>query len=338
MAVAAFSLGSGALAPLRGRLLDRRGAHPWLVVFAAGYAAALLALAGLAQANARPWALVACAAAGGASAPPLVATLRALWASVVAEAELRHAYALTSVIGDVGLVVAPALAGLLFVAVPWLPLAIAAVGAVAAALVVARNARRPAGQTGAAPGAARLWSRGLVVLAAVEVALGAALGLVEVEVPAAASSWGATAWSGVLLAAFAFGSALGGLWFGRREWRSAPERRYLLAALLLAVALLPPIAATGVPSLAPLLLVAGLGYGPATISLFEALDELAAARPTEAFTWLTTSTAAGTAAGSAAGGFLTAGIGLWAAFAAASATLGIAATVGLALRQGRGLR
>jgi MFS family permease len=336
VAVAAFSIGSGVLAPLRGRLLDRRGARPWLIVFAAGYAIALLALAGFAQTDARPWVLVVCAAAGGASAPPLVASLRALWASVVEEALLRRAYALTSVVGDVGLVVAPALAGLLFVVAFWIPLVISALGAVVAALIVAHNARRPTDQNPATTGAAPLLGRGFVVLTAVEVALGVALGLVEVAVPTAATSWGATAYSGLLLAAFALGSVLSGIWFGQKQWTSTPERRYLVAALLLAVALLPPIIATNAIELAPLLLVAGLGFGPATISLFEALDNLTASRATEAFTWITTSAALGTAVGSAAAGWVTASIGLWAAFAAASATLGIAAATGLALSRKRG--
>ncbi len=336
VAVAAFSIGAGALAPLRGRLIDRHGARPWLIVFAVGYATALLALAGLAQTDARAWVLVACAAAAGASAPPLVASLRALWASVVEEALLRRAYALTAVVGDVGLVVAPALAGLLFVAAAWTPLVVSALAAVVAALVVARNAHRPTDEKPATTRAAPLLSRSFVVLTAVEVALGVALGLVEVAVPTAATSWGVTAYSGLLLAAFALGSALGGIWFGQQRWKSTPERRYLVAVLLLAVALLPPIAATNAIQLAPLLFVAGLGFGPATISLFEALDNLTASRATEAFTWMTTSAALGTAVGSAAAGWVTTGVGLWAAFAAASVTLGMAAAAGLALSRKRG--
>lgn len=333
VAVAAFSIGSGALAPFRGRLLDRRGTRPWLVVLAVGYAAALLALAVYAQAKAPAWVLIICGALGGASAPPLVASLRALWPSVVEEPRVRRAYALTSVVGDVGLVAAPALAGLLFVAASWLPLVLCAFSAVAAALVIARNADRSGEQEPATTRGEPLLSRSFLVLIAVEVALGVALGLVEVAVPTAASTWGATAYSGLLLAAFAFGSVFGGIWFGQRHWKAAAERRYLVAALLVGVALLPPIAASGIIALAPLLLIAGLSYGPATISLFEALDNLAVSRATEAFTWITTSAAIGTAAGSAAAGWATTSIGLWAPFAAASATLSIAAASGLVGRR-----
>jgi MFS family permease len=330
VAVAAFAAGAGALAPLRGRLLDRRGTQPWLIVFAAGHAAALLALAELARTAASPWPLVGLAAVGGASAPPLIASIRAAWPAVVEEPLVRRAYALTSVVGDVAAVAAPALAGLLFVALPWLPLVLAALGALVAALAAGGVARLPADPKPASAGP--LFGRSFVVLLAVEAALGTALGLVEVAVPAAATRWGATAYSGVLLALFAGGSVLGGIWFGGRHWRAPADRRYLVAVLILAAALLPPIAATGAVSLAPLLLVAGLAYGPATISLFEALDELAPLRATEAFTWITTAAAAGTAAGSAAAGWATTGIGLWSAFAAASALLGSAALAGLASR------
>src|SRR3954447_13982489 len=38
VAVAAFAVGAGTLAPVRGRLLDRHGARRWLPAFAGGYA------------------------------------------------------------------------------------------------------------------------------------------------------------------------------------------------------------------------------------------------------------------------------------------------------------
>ncbi len=330
VAVAAFAVGSGLLAPLRGRLLDRSGARPWLPAFAGGYAIALLAFAGLARAGASSWALSLCAAAAaGASAPPLVASLRALWPRVVEQAQVRRAYALTSVIGDIGLVAAPALGGLLFVVAPWLPLAVCAISAIAAALVVARVSAAAVRREAKAKVAAPLLTRGLKVLLGVEIALGIALGLADVAIPAAATRWGETSYSGFLLGAFALGSVAGGIWFGRRDWKSSPQQRYLVATLLLALALAPPIAATGAATLAPLLIISGLAYGPATISLFEALDTLAPSRATEALTWVTTAGAIGTAAGSAASGWVIGRFGLWAPFAVASLTLAAAAALGL---------
>jgi predicted MFS family arabinose efflux permease len=173
------------------------------------------------------------------------------------------------------------------------------------------------------------------MLLAVSVALGAAFGLIEVAVPAAATRWHATAYSGLLLAAFAMGSIIGGLWFGHRCWRQSPEQRYLIALLLLATALVPLLAATDAATLAPLLIIAGLPYGPATISLFEALDLLPPARRTEAFTWFTTAEAIGVAIGASASGWASTNLGTEIPFALASLTLALATAAGLLLRRAR---
>jgi MFS family permease len=335
--VAAFSVGSGALAPFRGRLVDRRGVSPWLPLLASGYGASLVLFAALASVEPNAWLLGLCAAAAGASAPPLVATLRGLWSSVLEQSLLRRAYALTSLIGDVGLVAAPALGGLLFVVSPWSPLIVCAVGALVAAAIVTRAASAPThSPEQIAARTSPLGSSAMRALLVVSIALGAALGFVEVAVPAAATRWGAATFSGFLLGAFALGSVAGGLWFGRRNWRRRPEERYLGAVFLLALALAPPLLATNPETLAPLLFIAGLGYGPATISLFEALDALAPAHATEALTWVTTAEAVGTAFGAAASGWATASLGTWSPFAVASAVL-IAATVGAFAWRRRGV-
>ena len=75
-AVSAFALGA-ALAPLRGRLVDARGA-PVLVAFGAAHAAGLLLLLTAPEGVAT----VAAAGFAGAAAPPLIATARAVWPRV----------------------------------------------------------------------------------------------------------------------------------------------------------------------------------------------------------------------------------------------------------------
>lgn len=319
--VAAFSVGSGALAPFRGRLIDRRGAWPWLPLLASGYGTSLVLLAALARTAPNAWLLALCAAAAGASAPPLVATLRDLWSSAVEPSLLRRAYALTSLVGDAGLVIAPAFGGLLFVVAPWSPLIVCAAAAVLGAAIVVRKSSAPAKPTSDGSTTSPVKSNAMRALLLVSVALGIALGLVEVAVPAAATRWNAERFSGFLLGAFALGSIAGGLWFGQRKWRRSPEDRYLVAIFLLAVALAPPLIATGPATLAPLLFVAGLGYGPATISLFELLDAAAPASAVEAFTWVTTAEAIGTACGAAASGWAISSLGAWSPFALGSAVL-----------------
>lgn len=335
LVVAAFSAGSGALAPVRGRLIDRHGVLPWLPLLAVAYAVSLGAFALLARSGAGAWQLAACALAAGAAAPPLVGTGRSLWAEAVEEGLVRRAYALTSLIGDVGLVVAPAIGGLLFVLAPWSPLALAAVAALAAGALVVRAASS-GGRAGSHEGPAAARVEGSLLrdgemrtILLVSLALGAALGLVEVAVPAAAARWGDEGLSGVLLAAFAGGSVAGGLWFGRRDWQASAKRRYLVTVAVLAISLLPPALAGSAATLAPLLVVAGLGYGPATISLFEVLDDAAPERAVEAFTWVTTAEAIGAAAGAAACGWSLGSIGTWSPFAIAGGVLFLASGVAL---------
>jgi MFS family permease len=335
LVVAAFSVGSGAMSPVRGRLIDRRGASPWLPLLAAGYATSLGLFAALASFAPRTGLLMLCAAAAGVSAPPIVATTRGLWSEAVGPELLRRAYALTSLISDLGQVAAPALGGLLFVLAPWGPLVVCGVSAFVAAGIVARAAP-PAVRSSepATPAASPLRSAAMRTLLGVSVALGAALGLVYVAVPAAATRWGVPSLSGFLLGAFALGSVVGGLWFARRDWRGTPAQRYLVAVLGLAVALAPPLLATGALTIAPLLFVAGLGYGPATISLFEALDSVASRRATEALTWVTTAEAAGASAGAAVSGWASVRLGTWSPYAIASVVLAVAATAGLARQRG----
>jgi predicted MFS family arabinose efflux permease len=180
-------------------------------------------------------------------------------------------------------------------------------------------------------------SRAFVTVLAVSVAFGGSLGLVEVAVPAKATGWHHASLAGVLLGCFAAGSITGGLLAGRLAPSAPPLRRYLLAVLGIAVALVPPLAAPGPLVLGVLLVVAGIGYGPATVALFECLDRETALGATEALTWITTAEAVGAAAGAAAAGLLVAHVGTGTPFPVAAAVVAIPALAAMASdRQGRG--
>jgi predicted MFS family arabinose efflux permease len=70
-----------------------------------------------------------------------------------------------------------------------------------------------------------------------------------------------------------------------------------------------------------LLLLAGLAYGPATVSVFESIDVLAPGSGAEGLTWITTAEAAGWALGSALAGLLVTRVGPAAPFLVASGLL-----------------
>jgi len=303
-AVSLFALAAGASAPLRGRLVDRRGARRSLPGLAVGYAASLGAIDLFANLGGPLWMLLLLAACVGASTPPLFSSARAVWPQAVEPHLLRRGFALTSLLADAGQVAGPALASVLFLVSPWIaPLVCAATAALGAALSLPtrdpstyRHAPRPMPRL--------LASRALLALLGTSILFGASVGLIQVSVPSLAGAWHESSLGGPLLAAFALGSVLGALWFGTRRWRRAVIERYLLAVLVLGI-LIAPIALAGSPSqLAPLLLIAGLAFGPATVSVFEALDVLAPGSGTEALTWVTTAEASGTAVGAAAAGLI----------------------------------
>jgi MFS family permease len=332
LAVAGFSVGSAALAPLRGRTIDRRGAARWLPLFALGYASALVLLRALERANGPSWSLVAAATLAGASAPPLIATLRAAWGDAVEERLVRRGYAVTSIVGDAGIVLGPAVASFCVFWSAEAAVAICVVPALAAALYVASVRSTSALETAGSSGERAIRLAGLFArVLAVAVAVGVASGALEVAVPIMASSWNATRASGLLLGAFAVGSILGGAIFGARSWRGTAPQRYLVTALFLALLLLLPALAVSPASLAGLLVVSGLAFGPATVSLYETIDVVAPrAAATEALTWITTAEAVGMAGGAAGAGVLATSTDPRYAFLAAAAVVAVPAGVGLA--------
>ena len=175
-------------------------------------------------------------------------------------------------------------------------------------------------------------SRALPGLLVVSILLGAAVGLVQVAVPTIAGQWDSDWLAGPLLAAFALGSVVGALWFGSRNWRRPVLDRYLYSVLALGLLLAPVGLATTSVVLAALLVIAGLAFGPATVSMLESLDVLAPGGGAEAMTWVTTAEAAGWAAGGAGAGLLVVHVADWAPFALASAILVVPVGFLLALR------
>ena len=328
-AAAAFALAAGALAPVRGRLVDRRGARIWLPGLALGYAAALVVLDVSAEAGAPAWLLVGLGGLIGITAPPLFASARVVWAQAVAPNLVRRGYVMTALLYDGGQVAGPALASLLFVFTNWIAALVCGVAAVAGGLL-SLPTRNPAHYTHAPhPMPSLFKSRSLLGLLAVSVMLGAGQGLVQVGVPVAAGRWHDGSLAGPLLAAFAAGSVTGGLWYGTRYWQGPVLERYLVSVLSVGLLLSPAVFAGGPISLAPLLFLAGLAFGPATVALFETLDVVAPGSGAESLTWITTAEAGGSAGGSALAGVLADHGGATVPFAIASAILVVPAALAL---------
>jgi MFS family permease len=148
-------------------------------------------------------------------------------------------------------------------------------------------------------------SRGMRTLALALAGVGGAIGIWEIGVVAAARREGATEVAGILLAAWAAASAVGGLWYGAQSWRAAAGRRVLVLLALLALACAPMAAAPSLALLGVVVAVVGLLIAPLESSAFLLAAELAPPGTlTESATWVTTAMNVAAAAGIAAAGAL----------------------------------
>ncbi len=327
IAVAAFAAGSGLIAPVRGRLIDRRGPAVLRPLAAAhGLALGLVVVSCAAGTGAAlP---VASSAVAGISAPPLIATARALWTGVAGPGLAGTAHALNAALADAAQIVSPALTGgLAALASPPFALGLLAAGAGLAAILIAGSERagdegdqrgrdpRPTDrgdQPGAdhRPPARRRWgalgaSPGLRTLVAGELLCGLWLGALEITVIAIAAARGSAGLAGVILSVSALGSIGASLWSGTRRGSATASTRYVAGTLVVAVALPLMLAAPSLTGITAILAVVGAGFGLLNVAVFELIDQVVGPdRAVEAFTWLTTWQGLGVAVGAAAAGQL----------------------------------
>jgi predicted MFS family arabinose efflux permease len=291
--------------PLLGRAVDRRG-QPRVMAGAAVVSAAGLALLAVSGPRPLPVAVLAVVLAGGAT-PPLEGGLRALWPAVLEhEEQVQRAYALDAAAQEV-----------LFTLGPLLVTAAVAAASEAAALVLtgglgvagtlvvvtAPPSRRwrAAAREGHWLGALR--SRALLALLAACLCVGLALGAFALAAVAYADRHGGDGRAAYLLAANGAGALTGGLIYGGRAWRRAPEHRLplLVAGLAVCYPLLMLTPALG--WMLALSALAGLFLAPALACAFLVVDRHAPpGTVTEAFSWVVTAMGVGTAAGTAIAG------------------------------------
>ena len=334
--VAAFSIAS-ALAPVRGRIVDRHGPRA-LAGFALACAVATWALVLAAGADAPVAVVVALGGLVGLVVPPLGPFTRAALGRALRDRgeRLQHAYGLDTAGEESALIVAP-----LIVAVAADLLSADAAVALAAAVMlvgtvaVSRTtlAATPAPQVAearAGPLPAALW-----LLYGALAATAAALGAIEIAVPAAAREQGQVSAAGAVLAAMAAGTVAGSLLAGRRRWRNAPQWRIVALAAPMAGGLALAATVTGrLEWLAVTLILPGAVLGALLASVYVLADQLAPpGSATRTFAWLVTANNGGLALGAAATGALTdhsgADAGLWlgAAFALAAVVPGVFAAL-----------
>ena len=311
-----YALAGAAVSPVAGRLADRIGPAPILLVTAVLHPLALIALVLTSRGGepALPWIFVT-AALAGATYPPLTAAIRRGWTNMTEVGGGNHHLRGTALAAETSLfelvfVLGPMLVSALIV-VTDRP-ATALIGAAGATFVgTAWIARLPVmrqwhahAADHAAKGLGPLKSGGFPALLICVVALGMAFGAAGVIVPAYANQHGGgDGLGGMLLGVWGVGSAIGGIWFGTR--RPAMQLSKQFAWLLGAVAV-SFLVLTIMPS--PLWLGMALVLGGATIAPTLTVENTLvgrlapAAMLNEAYTWMVTVSVGGSAAGGAVAG------------------------------------
>ncbi|MBE2316382.1 hypothetical protein DVA67_010370 [Solirubrobacter sp. CPCC 204708] len=334
--VATFAI-TTAFAPVRGRIVDRHG--PGALAALAAACSASVALVVVAGALDGPsWAFVALAGLAGLFAPPLGPFARSVWSGLADEGELQQrVHALDAAGEEAALIVSPLLVSVfVLVGSPGLALGVCAGALVAGAFVAGRTslARAPAARTGPSPPIpASLW---LVFVAFLPTA--AALGALDIALPAAATERGHPAAAGALEAAMAVGTVAGSLLAGKVVLGTI-RRRVVVSQGLMAVGLaVSTLFATQLVLLGAVLVVPGIALGALFASLYLLVGRLAPrGSGTRTFGWLVTANNSGLALGAAAAGALSDAsgpvAGLW--LAATCALAGIAPAAGALILSGR---
>lgn len=312
LASGVYAVAGAIVSPIAGRLADRIGPSPVLVVTGVVHPVALtgLVLAG----QSLPWIFVLTAVAG-ATYPPLSAAVRRAWSDLTEPGTGHHALRGAAVAAETSLFELVFVLGPILVAVfvvlpggPALALLSAALVTLVGTLWVARLAvmrhRARSAEHDEARGLGPLKAPGFPALMVGVLALGLSFGAAGVVIPAYATHHGAgEGLGGVLLGIWGVGSAAGGIWFGTRRLSMPLARQF---GLLLAGVSLSFLVLAFMPS--PLYLGVALVVGGATIAPALTVGNNLVSRlappgmVNEAYTWVVTVSVGASAAGGAIAG------------------------------------
>jgi hypothetical protein len=339
--VACYIAGLATMAPFLGRIIDRSGPRRVLWICGLIYPSTLLALCGALITSVAPWTVAALATVTGAGYPPITVCMRTFFRQRLAEEQmLSSAYSLESVLIETVFVIGPLLvAWLVAAASPALAVSFAAICGFAGVFVFLGSPalshwkieRHEAGSI-----FGPMAEPGFAPLLAVVLCYSGAFGLVEIGLTAFAAEIGHPALAGVFLGLMSLGSALGGLAYGSRSWRTALSRQFSCALALIGAGV-GILALVRSPWLfAALSMLSGVVMAPALTVQAMLVARTAPARfATEAFTWSATALLGGIGAGMAAGGLLLERASSAAVLGAAGAVAGLGAAAALgALRRG----
>jgi hypothetical protein len=259
-------------------------------------------------------------AVAGAFMPAIGSMIRARWAAIAEGTQLRTAFAMESTFDELDWAIGPLLTAALAAALdPAAPLIAAAIFTVFFGLSLATlRSTQPVPKKRSAHHQHRggLMRDGLPIVVVTLAGLGIMFGAYEVAIPAFALEQGAPNASGLILAIWALGSMLGGLWFGTRHWKAGLPKQAQIAIGLLALAMVPGLIDYSIAASSVAAFLAGIAIAPALITQFSLAERLVESdRITEGITWAMSGITLGFAAGSALAGVLIDAIDVRAGFA-----------------------
>lgn len=319
-ALAGFVSGTGVVAygigaPLLSRLVDQYGQSkvmiPALLASAVGVAALILA----ASNHAPPWVLLVLVALSGVSAGSMGAMVRARWAHVtVSPGQIQSAYSLEAAFDEVAYIIGPVTATLLATAVNptagmWLTIFFTIVGGI---WFLTQKDTEPPVQPHQRETGARsvMLNPAMIVLAFTFAGTGALFGASDLAVVAFTAEQGAPQLAGVLLAVFAFGSLLGALIYGSRNWTWPLWKLFAVGIVALALGSSTFAFAKSIPFLGIVMVITGFTIAPTITNVTTIIQQIMpAGRLTEGLAWLSTSVNLGVAVGSGVTGPLIDSVG-----------------------------
>jgi MFS family permease len=301
---ACYIFGNALGTPLLSVLIDRHGQRRLILPCSAVHAVGVIALAIMLRSGAPNWALTIPAIVFGFTYLSVASLVRARWSYIFnGRPELATALSVESVLDEAIFVAGPLIATVLAtqadpVLVLYLGVSLVAGGSLWLASLHATQPP-PHPRDGQAHVSA-LRTRGMVVLTATTVGMGAVFATAEVSMVAFCGQHGHRAASGFVLAAIATGSGVSGLFYGAREWRSDVLPRFRVQAIVFAVLPGMLLLATNIPVLAVCGFVLGVGIAPALITAFGLIQSIVPARAlTEGLSWVSTGLNVGYGAGAA---------------------------------------
>lgn len=310
-AVAAFYVaGLAIVAPLLGRLIDRRGPRGTLLFCALAFPATLAALVTVLTTAGSLWLAFALAAAAGGCFPPITVCMRTFFKQRLKDdLLLTTAYSLESVLIELIFILGPVLVAM-FVALasPAAAVLFAAACGCAGTLLFQRSHALLHWRIEPRGGASLfgpLAIPGFIPLLAVIVCYASAFGLVEIGTTAYAAEADNPALAGLLLGIMSIGSAAGGLVYGSRSWRLPLARQFPLMLGVMGLGVAPLALLASAPAFALWCLAAGVAMAPALIMQSMLVARISLPQhSTEAFTWSSTGLLAGVGLGLTLGGVL----------------------------------